>query len=122
MKIKQSGIFSLGIFLILSVFTLSGRASASTIPAQKETSSLQRCRVLDRTIDEYKLLAEKSLERRAKAIETAKRLKGKINKKQPLSGSDLDMLNQDIRFAKKSFRKLQNHIIPSGTENACEMQ
>ena len=81
MKKNIFTIFSFAAFLILSVFPLSGRASVSSIPAQKDTSYLQLCRELDKTIDEYKLLAEKSLASRAKAIEIAKRLKEKINKK-----------------------------------------
>ena len=96
MKIKQSEIFSLGIVLILSVSPLSAGISVSTSPAQKETAYLQRCRELDKTIEDYKILVGKLLARRAKAIEIATRLKGKISKNQPLSGKDLDGLNQGM--------------------------
>ncbi len=96
MKIKQSEIFSLGIILILSVSPLSGSISISTKPIQKETAYIQRCRELDKTIEEYKLLVGKLLARRAKAIEIANRLKEKISKNQPLSGKDLDRLNQGM--------------------------
>jgi len=89
-------IFCITAFLILSVSPLSGSISISTKPAQKETAYLQRCRELDKTIDEYKLLVEKSLTFRAKAIDVAKRLKEKISKNQPLSGKDLDRLNQGM--------------------------
>ena len=63
MKNKQSGIFSLGIFLFLSVSPLSAGTSVSTTPAQKESAYQKLCRELDKTIDKYKLLAEKSLGR-----------------------------------------------------------
>jgi len=51
---------------------------------------------LDKNIDEYKLLVEETLAHRKKAIEVAKRLKGKTKLNQPLSGKDLDKLNQGM--------------------------
>ena len=86
MKKNTFTIFCITAFLILSAFALSAGTSVSTIPAQKESAYQKLCRELDNTIDKYKLLAEKSLAHRAKAIEIAKRLKEKIKKKLPLSG------------------------------------
>lgn len=50
----------------------------------------------DREIAAYQELAEKSLSFRAATIKLASRLKEKIEQGQPLSGADLDTLNQGI--------------------------
>ena len=79
--------FSFSTFFILSVFTFSAHASTSVT-----NKHLQ----LDKNIDEYKSLVKEVLEHRTKAIDIAKRLKKKTELNQPLSGKDLDKLNQGM--------------------------
>lgn len=50
--------------------------------------------LLDREIEMYQVHVEKSLAYRAQSIAVARRLKRKIRDEQPLSGKDLDILNQ----------------------------
>jgi len=52
--------------------------------------------ILDDSIERYKSLVEESLVHRAKAIDLARQLKSSIEQDQPLSGHDLDMLNQGM--------------------------
>ncbi len=100
---KKIIIISFASFFFLSVFTLSGFASNSTT---QKTRKIQLRLDLDKTIDEFKLLVEESLTHRAKAIDIGKRLKEKICRDQPLSGSDLDKLNQGMVKQLKLRRKI----------------
>jgi len=95
-------------FLILSVSSLYGSTSDAAKPVQKESVSLQHSRELNKSIDEYKILANKSLAYRAHAVNIAKRLKEKISQDQPLSGNDLDRLNQGMVEQLKLREKIFN--------------
>jgi len=52
--------------------------------------------ILDDSVEHYKSLVEESLVHRAKAIDLARQLKSSIEQNQPLSGYDLDVLNQGM--------------------------
>lgn len=51
---------------------------------------------VDAEIDDYKRLVEETLTHRAKAVHIAQRLKDRISEDKPLSGGDLDTLNQGM--------------------------
>jgi len=103
---NQTKFFS---FLII-FFTLSGCAVVSH--DKEEARANARCwqrtqqtygataqsapQILEASIERYKSLVEESLVHREKAIDMARRLKSSIDQGLPLSGHDLDVLNQGM--------------------------
>ena len=100
--------FNIGIITFLFVFAFALTANIPSLSKieKKKVSTPPLHQKLDQDINKYKLLVDEMLASRATAVNLVKKLKEKLKKKSPLSGKDLDILNQGMLHQLKLRKKI----------------
>jgi uncharacterized protein YycO len=90
--------FNIGVITLLLFFACASTANIPSLSKveKKESLSFPLQRKLNQDINKYKLLVDEMLASRTVAVNIVKKLKWKLEKNLPLSGKDLDILNQGM--------------------------